>query len=209
MASLNLETGEVCLKVVYYGSKNSGKSSNLQHINANQFQERQSKSHYFLKSYDCFEFLPIVTNHFSEFKTKVHLWTLPNHDFFYDFNARMLENVDVLIHVVDTRLNHVHKIHSQIERIEKYLGFQDSQEEPRYLHVTQFNHRDSNESLALNALKNILKDSSSLYTEAIAYKGEGVYETLNLALDEVSKFLQERDSSFKHFINYKMNEYKH
>lgn len=208
MASLNLETGEVCLKVVYYGSKNSGKSSNLHHINASSFQEGQSKSHHFLKSYDCFEFLPIATNHFPGFKTKVHLWTLPNHDFFYDFNLRMLENVDVLIHIVDTRLNHIHKVNSQMERIERYLGAFETKN-PKFLHVTQFNHRDSNDSLPLSALKNILKDSSSFYTEAIALKGEGVYETLNFALDEVSKFLGEKSSSFRDFINYKMSEYKH
>src|SRR5882762_8075374 len=137
-----------------------------------------------------FDFLPLSLGEIRGFKTRFHLYTVPG-QVFYDASRKLiLKGVDGVVFVAD----------SQIERMEANIESLDNLrmnlEEQGYNldkipYVVQYNKRDLPNSAPMDELKKVLNPTNVPEFEAVAPKGEGVYETLKaiarLILTELKK----------------------
>jgi mutual gliding-motility protein MglA len=177
---VNFASREIHCKIVYYGAGLGGKTTNLQWI----FNQTVGKSGGKMISLATetdrtlfFDFLPVDLGTIRNFKTRLHLYTVPG-QVFYDASRRLiLRGVDGVVFVAD----------SQEERMDANLEASDDlmvnlkaygYEFPKLPYVLQLNKRDLPNALPSEELKKALLKKNELVFEAVASQGIGVFETL-------------------------------
>ncbi len=191
MAYANLETREIHCKVLYCGPQGSGKTENFRSI----FQRssiRLSKSlvHYSENRFSPFEFIPLSLGQLKDFHVKLHIYTIPEHALYPTFNMVLLRGVDGIVFVADSRLG------SLQENLDSWLQIRDLLTIEGYNfssipRVIQYNKRDHEEAITIEALRQELNPTGIHDIEAIATKHVGTMETVHkissLILDEFGK----------------------
>jgi len=137
-----------------------------------------------------FDFLPLALGEIKGFKTRFHLYTVPG-QIFYDASRKLiLKGVDGIIFVADSQ---VERMDANIESLE---NMKSNLEEHGYNiaklpYVIQYNKRDVADPVPLDEMKRVLNPEGAPDYEAIAVKGDGVFETLKtvvkLVLAELKK----------------------
>lgn len=178
MSFINFAAKEINCKLVYYGAGLGGKTTNLEKV----FEMAPSKGKMISLATETdrtpfFDFLPLDLGTVRGFKTRFHLYTVPG-QVFYDASRKLiLRGVDGVVFVAD----------SQEERLEANLESIDNLVENPQEHgydlmklpyVLQLNKRDLPNALPVNVLKKELCRKDESVIEAVAYKGEGVFETI-------------------------------
>ena len=180
MSFINFAAREINCKIVYYGAGLGGKTTNLQHIFNKTNEKQKGKMISLATETDrtlFFDFLPLDLGTVRGFKTRFHLYTVPG-QVFYDASRKLiLRGVDGVVFVAD----------SQPERMDANIEALDNLQDNLTEHgsdfttipyVLQLNKRDLPNVLPVTELKKELLKKNEPVFEAVAFQGNGVFETL-------------------------------
>ena len=178
MSFINFAAREINCKLVYYGAGLGGKTTNLEKV----FEMAPNKGKMISLATESdrtlfFDFLPLDLGTVRGFKTRFHLYTVPG-QVFYDASRKLiLRGVDGVVFVADSQEERLDANQESIDNLEENLkehGY-DLQKIP---YVLQLNKRDLPNAMSIEALKKELCRKNEPVVEAVAYKGQGVFETL-------------------------------
>ncbi len=193
MSFINYSSREINCKIVYYGPGLCGKTTNLQWIYNKTNPELKGKMISLATETErtlFFDFLPLALGEIRGFKTRFHLYTVPG-QVFYDASRKLiLKGVDGVVFVADSQIERMEANVESVENLRANLAEQGYNMDQTPC-VIQYNKRDLPNAAPLEELQNLLNPKGVPYFEAVAPKGEGVYETLKaiakLILTELKK----------------------
>jgi signal recognition particle receptor subunit beta len=180
MSFINYQTKEINCKIVYYGPGLGGKTTNIQFIYQKTSPEFKGKMVALNAENErtlFFDFLPLDLGDIRGFKTRFHLYTVPGQVFYEASRKLILRGVDGIIFVAD----------SQVERMEANLeslkGLEENLNELGYKVedipiVFQWNKRDLVNIVSIEDLRRNLNKWSLPEFTSVAFKGQGVFDTL-------------------------------
>src|SRR5213080_915331 len=193
MTFINYAAREINCKIVYYGPGLCGKTTNLQYIYDATAPTAKGKLISLATETDrtlFFDFMPLELGTVRGFKTRFHLYTVPG-QVFYDASRKLiLKGVDGVVFVADSQIERTEANVESVENLRTNLGEQ-GYDLDRIPYVIQYNKRDLPNAAPMEELQNLLNPKGVPHYEAVAPKGEGVYETLKaiarLILTELKK----------------------
>src|SRR5438876_1396045 len=193
MSFINYSSREINCKIVYYGPGLCGKTTNLQYIYNKTNPETKGKLISLSTETDrtlFFDFLPLSLGEIRGFKTRFHLYTVPG-QVFYDASRKLiLKGVDGVVFVADSQIERTEAHVESVENRRTNLAAQGDDLD-KIPYVIQYNKRDLPNAAPLDELRGLLNPRAVPDFEAIAPKGDGVYETLKaiakLILTELKK----------------------
>ena len=193
MSFVNRVTKEVNCKIVYYGPGLCGKTTNLQYMFATTKPESRGKMISLATETErtlFFDFLPLSLGEIRGFKTRFHLYTVPG-QVFYDASRKLiLKGVDGVVFVADSQIERMEANLESAENLRINLSEQ-GYDLDKIPYVVQYNKRDLPNAAPMDELQGLLNPKSAPSFEAVAPKGEGVYDTLKsiarLILTELKK----------------------
>jgi len=180
MSLINYSSREINLKIVYYGPGLCGKTTNIQYVYNKVAPETKGKLITLATEMDrtlFFDFLPLELGTVKGFKTRFHLYTVPG-QVYYDASRRLiLRGVDGIVFVADSQTSrydaNIESLYNLYENLETYKL---KIEEIPY--IIQYNKRDMPSIIDLEDLEQELNPEGYPFFEAIAVKGDGVFDTL-------------------------------
>ena len=180
MSLINYASREINCKLVYYGPGLGGKTTNLEYIYEKVAPSSKGKMISLATETDrtlFFDFLPLDLGSVRGFKTRIHLYTVPG-QVFYDASRKLiLRGVDGIVFVADSQQERMDANHEALDNLMDNLkehGY-DFQKIP---YVLQLNKRDLPNILPVETLTKELRRKNETVLEAIAFHGQGVFETL-------------------------------
>lgn len=193
MSFLNYASREINCKIVYYGPGLGGKTTNLQYIYEKTNPQAKGQLISLATETDrtlFFDFLPLDLGTVRGFRTRFHLYTVPG-QVFYDASRKLiLKGADGVVFVADSQEARMDANLESLENLKVNLqenGF-DLATIP---YVLQFNKRDLPNVVPYEEMYRLLNFKGEPTFEAVAPKGQGVFETLKavakLVLQELSK----------------------
>src|SRR6266704_460902 len=209
MSMINYASREINCKLVYYGPGLGGKTTNLEHIYGKVSPNARGKMISLATETErtlFFDFLPVDLGTIRGFKTRFHLYTVPGQVYYNASRKLILKGVDGIVFVGD----------SQIERmeanVESMQNLYDNMSEYGYDLPNAAPIRDLQASLNPGwpiedgAQQKVTPDPSHAgenliervdnqwvgrapYLEAVAVRGDGVFDTLKTVSKLVLKTL--------------------
>jgi signal recognition particle receptor subunit beta len=180
MSFVNYHTKEINCKIVYYGPGLGGKTTNIQWIyqktsagNKGQMVSLNTENERTL----FFDFLPLDLGEIRGFKTRFHLYTVPGQVFYEASRKLILRGVDGLVFVADSQVERMEANMESLASLEQNLSAQ-GYEPGRVPTVMQWNKRDLPNIVPVSDLSRKLNTRRLPEFEAVAFQGEGVFETL-------------------------------
>jgi signal recognition particle receptor subunit beta len=171
LSFINFAAREINCKIVYYGAGLGGKTTNLQYIYQKTAEQQKGKMISLATETErtlFFDFLPLDLGSVRGFKTRIHLYTVPG-QVFYDASRKLiLRGVDGIVFVAD----------SQQERMDANAEALDNLMANKIPYVLQLNKRDLPNILPVDTLTKDLRRKDEPVLEAVAFQGQGVFETL-------------------------------
>jgi mutual gliding-motility protein MglA len=191
MSMINYASREINCKIVYYGTGLGGKTTNLEYVYSRVNPETRGKMISLATETDrtlFFDFLPIDLGAIRGFKTRFHLYTVPGQVYYNASRKLILKGVDGIIFVADSQGHrseaNIEAMHNLFENLEAY-GY-DLSSIP---FVIQYNKRDLSEAIPVADLRAQLNPGGVPDFEAVATRGDGVFETLKAVSKQVVKKL--------------------
>ena len=182
---------EISCKLVYYGTGLGGKTTNLEYVYSRVNPDTRGKMISLATETDrtlFFDFLPIELGAIRGFKTRFHLYTVPGQVYYNASRKLILKGVDGIIFVADSQEHreeaNLEAMHNLYENLESY-GYDLS----AIPFVIQYNKRDLDELLPVEALRAQLNPGGVPDFEGVATEGAGVFETLKCVSKLVVKTL--------------------
>jgi signal recognition particle receptor subunit beta len=124
-----------------------------------------------------FDFLPLSLGEIRGFKTRFHLYTVPG-QVFYDASRKLiLKGVDGVVFVADSQLERMEANIESLDNLRTNLAEQ-GYDLDKIPYVMQFNKRDLPNASPLAELQEALNPTNVQSFEAVATKGNGVFDTL-------------------------------
>ncbi len=180
MSFVNYVTKEVNCKIVYYGPGLGGKTTNIQYV----YQKTSGDNKGNIISLNTenertlfFDFLPLDLGEIRGFKTRFHLYTVPGQVFYEASRKLILRGVDGIIFVADSQVERMESNIESLKSLEKNLTEQGYDCEKLPL-VFQWNKRDLPNITTIKDLHGALNKWNVPEFEAVAVKGNGVFDTL-------------------------------
>ncbi|MCH7549582.1 MAG: GTPase domain-containing protein [Candidatus Krumholzibacteriota bacterium] len=180
MSLINYSSREINCKIVYYGPGLCGKTTNIQYVYNKVDPGTKGKLITLATEMDrtlFFDFLPLELGTVKGFKTRFHLYTVPG-QVYYDASRKLiLRGVDGVVFVADSQAArydaNIESLYNLHENLEEYnLKVDDIP------FVIQYNKRDMPDIISLEELEEELNPEGVPSFEAIAVKGDGVFDTL-------------------------------
>lgn len=180
MSFINFAAREINCKIVYYGAGLGGKTTNLQYIFDKTAEKQKGKMISLATETDrtlFFDFLPLDLGTVRGFKTRFHLYTVPG-QVFYDASRKLiLRGVDGVVFVADSQEERMDANVEALENLQENLK-EHGYDFGKIPYVLQLNKRDLPSAMTIDNLKQELVKRNEPVFEAIAFKGNGVFETL-------------------------------
>jgi signal recognition particle receptor subunit beta len=182
MTFINYAAREINCKLVYYGPGLGGKTTNIKFVYEKTNPTSKGKLISLATETDrtlFFDFLPLDLGEIRGFRTRFHLYTVPG-QVFYDASRKLiLKGTDGVVFVADSQAARMDANLESLKNLELNLKEQgyDLQTMP---YVLQFNKRDLPTATPFEEMKNSLHFKGEPIFEAIANKGNGVFETLKM-----------------------------
>ncbi len=180
MSFINFAAREINCKIVYYGPGLGGKTTNLQWIFERTGEQQKGKMISLATETErtlFFDFLPLDLGTVRGFKTRIHLYTVPG-QVFYDASRKLiLRGVDGVVFVADSQEERMDANVEALENLQENLK-EHSYDFNRIPYVLQLNKRDLPNAMPVDTLKQELLKKNEPVIEAIAFQGQGVFETL-------------------------------
>jgi signal recognition particle receptor subunit beta len=137
-----------------------------------------------------FDFLPVDLGTIRGFKTRFHLYTVPGQVYYNASRKLILKGVDGVVFVADSQIERMEANIESVENLRTNLQEQ-GYDLDKIPYVIQYNKRDLPNAAPLEELRGLLNPRGVPDFEAVAPKGEGVYDTLKaiarLILTELKK----------------------
>ncbi len=182
MSFVNYVTKEVNCKIVYYGPGLGGKTTNIQYV----YQKTSGDAKGNIISLNTenertlfFDFLPLDLGEIRGFKTRFHLYTVPGQVFYEASRKLILRGVDGIVFVADSQVERMESNIESLKSLEKNLTEQGYDIEKVPL-VLQWNKRDLPNTTSVKDLHEALNKWKVPEFEAVAIKGQGVFDTLKM-----------------------------
>jgi signal recognition particle receptor subunit beta len=194
MTFINYAAREINCKIVYYGPGLGGKTTNIQWIHQKTREESKGKLISLATETDrtlFFDFLPIELGTIRGFKTRFHLYTVPG-QVFYDASRKLiLKGVDGVVFVADSQEM---RRDANVEAIDNLrINLNDNGYELTDLpYVLQFNKRDLPGAMVADEMTQELRLRDEPIFEAVATRGDGVFDTLKSIIKLVLADLRKR-----------------
>ena len=180
MSFINFAAREINCKIVYYGAGLGGKTTNLQHIYGKTSEQQKGKMISLATETErtlFFDFLPLDLGTVRGFKTRIHLYTVPG-QVFYDASRKLiLRGVDGIVFVADSQEERMDANLEALDNLATNLK-EHNIDFTKLPYVLQLNKRDLPNILPLDQLTRELRKKDEPVMEAIAFQGNGVFETL-------------------------------
>lgn len=193
MASINYASQEICVKIIYYGSGLSGKTTNLQVIYKNIMPEFRSKLTSLATENErtiFFDFLPLDLGKIKGFKIKLQLYTVPGQIYYNATRKLVLRGVDGIVFVADSGSDKMEENIESFDNLEENLVIYKYKREKIPM-IIQYNKRDLANALSIEEMQARINRYNLPWTEAVANKGIGVFDTLKLisknVIDDINK----------------------
>lgn len=178
---VNYGTGEVSLKIVYYGPGLSGKTTNLEVIHSKAPATHRGRLTAIATQQDrtlFFDFMPLELGKIGGLKTKLRLFTVPGQVYYNSTRKLVLQRVDGLVFVADSQSHKMDENVESLENLEENLAEYgvDIQNVPL---VLQYNKRDLSDVMSIEEMDSIINSALKVPAfPAVAVTGEGVFPTL-------------------------------
>jgi signal recognition particle receptor subunit beta len=180
MSFINYSSREINCKIVYYGPGLCGKTTNLQYIYAKTNPEAKGKMISLATETErtlFFDFLPLSLGEIRGFRTRFHLYTVPG-QVFYDASRKLiLKGVDGVVFVADSQIERMEANVESLDNLRSNL-IEQGYNLDKLPYVIQFNKRDLHNAAPVAELRSLLNPTSVPDYDAVATKGEGVFDTL-------------------------------
>lgn len=179
MAVYNYAGGEVNIKVVYYGPGLSGKTTNLEYMYSKLPRENKGKMVSMKTRTDrtlFFDFLPIEVGELGGLKVRFLLYTVPGQVYYNATRKLVLKGVDALVFVADSSPGSLDEDRESLGNLEENLN-EIGMSLSTTPWVMQYNKRDIPGCMSKEMLDKELNTWKTPSFEAVATKGNGVYET--------------------------------
>jgi len=171
---------EIIFKIIYYGPGLSGKTTNLEYIYAHLPPQLRSKL-ISLKTQDertlYFDFLELNLGRIKGKKPRFHLYTIPGQQYYHLSRKIVLRGADAVVFVADSQKARRQENLAALADLEKKL-IQQKKSLASIPWVLQYNKRDLPDCEPITALESTINFLHVPYFEAIALRGNGVFETL-------------------------------
>lgn len=187
MTFINYASREINCKIVYYGPGLCGKTTNLQYIYDSTAPQAKGKLISLATETDrtlFFDFMPLELGTVRGFKTRFHLYTVPG-QVYYDASRKLiLKGVDGVVFVADSQEERMDANIESLYNLEENLKSQgyDLMNIP---YVLQLNKRDLPNVVSVEELTAELNRKDEPVYEAVASKGDGVFDTLKAVAKQV------------------------
>ena len=167
-------------KIVYYGTGMGGKTTNLKMIH----QQTDPKMRGKLLSLETesertlfFDFVPLSVGKIKGLDTRFSFYTVPGQSFYNLTRKAILKDVDGLVFVSDSQDERMEANIDSILNLEENL-LEYKREISKTPLVIQYNKRDMEDIVPLDEMRTELNKWGVPDFEAVAIKGQGVFETL-------------------------------
>ncbi len=175
MSIINPQTKEIHCKIVYYGPALAGKTTSMMALqNLITSKKRPAKDIAVKDRTLFFDFLALSAKEkIKSYKVKFQAYTVPGQVLYEDSRKLLLNGVDGIVFVADSRLEYLEdslKSRQELEVNLAKLGYVPG-EIPL---VIQYNKRDAATAARLEDLRDVLNPDGVPDFETIAHKGEGV-----------------------------------
>jgi signal recognition particle receptor subunit beta len=194
MAEFGREGAEVNARIVYWGIEGSGKSTNLRAIHSKLRPDHRGELRSVPTRLDPtvrYDALPIELGQIGGVRTRIQILTVPGAAEHAPTRKQLLDQVDGIVFVVDTRRERIEENISSLEELRGALESYGRALEEIPL-VVQYNHRDQSDPFALEDLHRKLGMRSVAAFEAVAPTGSGVLQTLTTISKRVIRHLRKR-----------------
>ncbi len=180
MTFINYAAREINCKVVYYGPGLCGKTTNIQLIHARSREDSRGKLISLATESErtlFFDFMPLELGTIRGFRTRFHLYTVPG-QVFYDASRKLiLKGVDGVVFVADSQEARRDANLDSIENLKENLA-ENGYNAATVPYVMQLNKRDTPTAMPVEEMTRELSWRNEPIFEAVAPKGQGVFETL-------------------------------
>jgi|SRR4051794_28605821 len=195
MVFFNYATMQMAAKIVYYGPGLCGKTTNLHHIYAKTSPQSRGEMVSLETETDrtlFFDLLPIDVGVIGGFKTRLQLYTIPGQVFYNTTRKLVLKGVDGIVFVADSQLAMLDANVESFKNLRENLAEIGLSIDEIPL-VLQLNKRDLPSIASVDALLDTLDpDRRYEWVEAVAAKGDGVFETLKTISKATLRTLRRR-----------------
>jgi signal recognition particle receptor subunit beta len=187
MTFINYASREINCKIVYYGPGLCGKTTNLQYIYDSTAPQAKGKLISLATETDrtlFFDFMPLELGTVRGFRTRFHLYTVPG-QVYYDASRKLiLKGVDGVVFVADSQDERMDANIESLSNLEENLQSQ-GYDLIKIPYVLQLNKRDLPNVIPVDELAAELQRKNEPVFEAVASKGDGVFDTLKAVAKQV------------------------
>ena len=180
MTFINYASREINCKIVYYGPGLGGKTTNLEFVYNKVSPNSRGKLISLATETErtlFFDFLPLDLGSVRGFKTRIHLYTVPG-QVFYDASRKLiLRGVDGIVFVADSQQERMDANAEALDNLMSNLK-EHGYAFAKIPYVLQLNKRDLPNILPIDTLTGELQRKGEPVIEAVAFQGQGVFETL-------------------------------
>ena len=171
---------EIVCKTVYYGPGLGGKTTNVRHIHDRMNPSSRGRLLSLATETDrtlFFDFLPIELGPIRGYQARIQIYTVPG-QVFYDASRKLiLKGVDGVVFVADSRAD---RMEANLESLHGLaVNLREHGQDIRAIpYVLQFNKRDLADALPTAEMVRRLHLGREPVFEAVAVRGQGVFDTL-------------------------------
>lgn len=184
---INYGLNQIDLKIVYYGPGFSGKTTNLEWAHAHIDPSLRSDLLNLKTKEDrtiFFDFMQFEVGKIKGLTPKFNLYTVPGQDIYTVSRKIILNGVDGIIYVADSGKSRMRDNLFTLIDLVKNLRANKHQVE-NFPIILQYNKRDMPDAMPVAELSKFLNRFNAPEFEACAIKGEGVFESLKMAIELV------------------------
>ena len=191
---INWALQEINLKIVYYGPGMSGKTTNLEYIHS-KLDSSLTGELVTLKTKEdrtiFFDFMQIEVGRIKGKKPKFNLYTVPGQVYYASSRKIILNGVDGIVFVADSQKDRMEgNIETLLDLESNLMSMGYSLES--YPWVIQYNKRDLPNTQSMELLEKKLNFFDVPSFEAVAIKGNGVFDTLKSIINLVVQHVQKQ-----------------
>jgi mutual gliding-motility protein MglA len=183
MVFFNYATMQMAAKIVYYGPGLCGKTTNLHHIYAKTSPQSRGEMVSLETETDrtlFFDLLPIDVGVIGGFKTRLQLYTIPGQVFYNTTRKLVLKGVDGIVFVADSQIAMLDANLESFKNLRENLAEIGLSIDEIPL-VLQLNKRDLPNIASVDTVLDVIDPQRKYdWVEAVASRGDGVFETLKV-----------------------------
>ncbi len=197
MVQINFARKEINCKLVYYGPGLSGKTTNLEKVHERTPDANKGELTSISTDGDrtlFFDFMPLDLGEIAGMKTKFHLYTVPGQVYYNSTRKLVLLGADGVIFVADSSASKMDENLESLQNLRENLA-EMGKDWSKFPIVLQWNKRDVEDALPVEELHKKLNPIGAPAFEGIAYKGEGVFQTLKALSARVLANINSTDSA--------------